>query len=166
MPLNNYVPAFFWRDWNLCPVLISHIHIDGMDGVASINSLRPSGANMQQQTKPPLAPIRCHAIIWTNADILSIGPVNFSEILMEIKIFHSNKWVWKCRLRNGGHFVSSSICLCSSHNYVYLSDQGDTTSTGPCDTIKYESYHICVYTMCTPYKVKRHRYLMYMCMQC
>ena len=24
--------------------------------------------------------------------------------------FHTRKWIWKCRLQNGGHFVSASIC--------------------------------------------------------
>ena len=58
-----------------------------------------------------LSPDRRQAIIWTNAGILLIGPLgtNFSEILIEI-LFHSRKCVWKCRLRNGGHFVSASMC--------------------------------------------------------
>ena len=58
-----------------------------------------------------LSPVRRQDIIWTNAGILSIGPLgtNFSEILMEIKYFHSSKCILKCRLRHGGHFVSVSI---------------------------------------------------------
>ena len=36
-----------------------------------------------------LSPVRCQAIIWANADILSIWPlgINFTGILMEIKTF-------------------------------------------------------------------------------
>ena len=30
---------------------------------------------------------------------------------LEFKSFHSRKCTWKCRLRNGGHFVSASVCL-------------------------------------------------------
>ena len=54
------------------------------------------------------SPERRQAIIWTNAGILIIGPLgtNFSEILIEIH-FHSRKCVWKCRLENGGHFISA-----------------------------------------------------------
>ena len=50
-----------------------------------------------------LSPDRRQTIIWTNAGILLIGPswTNFSDILIE---------VWKCRLRNGNHFVSASMC--------------------------------------------------------
>ena len=59
-----------------------------------------------------LSPGRRQAIIWTNAGILLIGPIgtDFSEILTEIYIFHSRKCTWKCRLRNGVHFVSASMC--------------------------------------------------------
>ena len=59
-----------------------------------------------------LSPDRRQAIIWTNAGILLIGPLetNFSEILIEILTFHSRKCGWKCCLRNGGHLVSASMC--------------------------------------------------------
>ena len=60
-----------------------------------------------------LSPGRRQAIIWTNAGILLIGPLgtNFTEILIEIfKHFHSRKYIWKCRLENGGHLVSASMC--------------------------------------------------------
>ena len=57
-------------------------------------------------------PIRRKAIIWTNAGILLIQSLwtKFSEILIEINIFSSRKWVRKCRPRNVGHFVSASLC--------------------------------------------------------
>ena len=69
-----------------------------------------------------LSPGQCQAIIWTNAGILSNRPsgTNFSEILIEIHTFSfKNICIWKCRLENGSHFVSSSMyqcdCLCSHH---------------------------------------------------
>ena len=36
-----------------------------------------------------------------------MGPLgtHLSEILIEILTFYPRKCVWKCRLRNGGHFV-------------------------------------------------------------
>ena len=54
-----------------------------------------------------LPPGRLQAIIWTNADILSIRTQGtyFNEILFEIQIFSFKKMRLKCRLRNGGHFV-------------------------------------------------------------
>ena len=59
-----------------------------------------------------LLPGRHQAIIWTNAAILLIGPLgtNFSEILSKSIHFHSRKWIWKCRLENGGHLVPASMC--------------------------------------------------------
>ena len=59
-----------------------------------------------------LSPDRRQAIIWTNAGILLIGTsgTNFNEILFKIHTFHSRISIWKCRLKNGVHFVSASIC--------------------------------------------------------
>ena len=59
-----------------------------------------------------LSPGRRQAIIWTNAGILLIGPLgtNFSEILIEIWNLLARKCIRKCRLENGGHFVSASMC--------------------------------------------------------
>ena len=55
-----------------------------------------------------------HAIIWTNARILLIGPLgtNLSEILIELHafLFKKKKNISKCHLENGGHFVSASMC--------------------------------------------------------
>ena len=44
-----------------------------------------------------LSPCRRQAIIWTNVEILLIGPLgtNFSEILIEIHTFSFNKMHWK-----------------------------------------------------------------------
>ena len=59
-----------------------------------------------------LSPGRRQAIFWTNVGILLIGPVetNFNEILMESLTFSFKKMCLKYRLRNGGHFVSASMC--------------------------------------------------------
>ena len=54
-----------------------------------------------------LSSIRHQAIISTNADLLSIGPMgtNFSDILIKIHNFSLKKCTWKFRLRNADHFV-------------------------------------------------------------
>ena len=60
-----------------------------------------------------LSPGRRQAIIWTNAEILLIEPLgtNFNEILIEIHmISFKKKFIWKCRLENGGPLVSASMC--------------------------------------------------------
>ena len=51
-----------------------------------------------------LAPVRRQAITWTNADLLSIGPLgtNFSEILIEIHIFSVKKMRLKMSPGGGG----------------------------------------------------------------
>ena len=55
---------------------------------------------------------RRQAIIWTNARILLICALGtyFNEILIEMDTFHSRKSIWKCRLENGGPFVSAPMC--------------------------------------------------------
>ena len=59
-----------------------------------------------------LSPGRRQAIIWTIAGILLIGPLgtNFSEILIGIQTFSFKKMHLECRLRNGVHLVSASMC--------------------------------------------------------
>ena len=37
------------------------------------------------------------------------------------KHFHSRKCVWTCRQRNGGHFVSASMCLVESLQLIWSS---------------------------------------------
>ena len=58
-----------------------------------------------------LSPERHQAIIWTNAGMLIIGPLrsNFSEISIVVRTFSFKKMHFKCRLRNGVHFVSVSM---------------------------------------------------------
>ena len=60
-----------------------------------------------------LSPDRRQAIIWTNAEILFIGPLgtNFNEILIEIHTFLFKKMHLKISSgKNGGHFVLASMC--------------------------------------------------------
>ena len=42
-----------------------------------------------------------------------LGPYkqNSVKFLSKFRHFHSRKCIWKCRLRNGSHFVSASMCL-------------------------------------------------------
>ena len=60
-----------------------------------------------------LSPGQRQAIIWTNAGILLLAPLgtNFSEILIKIYTFSVMKIHLKCRLWNGGHFISAPMCL-------------------------------------------------------
>ena len=59
-----------------------------------------------------LSPGRRQAIIWTCAGILLTVPrgANFNETLIIIHIFYSRTYILKCRLENGGHFVSALMC--------------------------------------------------------
>ena len=66
-----------------------------------------------------LSPDRRQAIIWTNAIILLIRTLGtkFIQILSEMNTFYPRKFIWKCRLRKSGNFVSVSrywVCQGSS----------------------------------------------------
>ena len=97
-------------------------------GIWSLNSLRPGNAYICVSklasiiSDNGLLPGRCLAIIWTNAGILLIGHLgtNFSENLIGIQTFSLKKCPWKCRLLNGVHFVSTSMCS-SAHYQVIIS---------------------------------------------
>ena len=75
---------------------VTHICVNKLTIIGSDNSLSPD---------------RCQAIIWTNAGILLIRPLetNFSEIIIGIQTF-KRKCTWKCRLRNGVH-LSRPQCV-------------------------------------------------------
>ena len=77
---------------------VTHICVSKLTNIGSDNVLSPG---------------RCQAIIFTNAGIVLIGPIriNFNEMLIKFMHFHSQKCIWKCRLENGGHFVSASMCF-------------------------------------------------------
>ena len=59
-----------------------------------------------------LSPGRRQTIIWTNAGILLIGSLEQTSMKFESKFinFHLRKCISKCRLENGGHLVSASMC--------------------------------------------------------
>ena len=63
-----------------------------------------------------LSPIRHQAIILTKAELLSTGIMvtNFSEYWIKLH-FCSRKFVWKGRLRNGGHFLLGGWVKSSIH---------------------------------------------------
>ena len=105
----NFFLRFLWEPWfrDLCLHLhmgdkkllthwgrMTHICVGKLTIIGSDNGLSPG---------------RRQAIIWTNAEILLIRPLrtNFSEILIEFHIFSIKK---RCRLWNGVHFVSASMC--------------------------------------------------------
>ena len=76
-----------------------------------------------------LPPGRCQAIIWTNAGILSIGPlgINFSEILMENEIFSIKKM--RLKMSSAKSILSRPQCvkmiiLCGS-KHIITSDSHD-----------------------------------------
>ena len=57
-----------------------------------------------------LSPGRCQPIVWTNAEILLIGPYEQISVLIEIQTFHWRKSICNCRMRIAGHCVSASMC--------------------------------------------------------
>ena len=61
--------------------------------------------------------VRRQAKIWNNTLLLSIRNKS-SEILIQMKIFSLKEMSLKCRLQNGCHFHSTSICLCLGWRYV------------------------------------------------
>ena len=65
-------------------------HINKLTNIGSDNGLPPN---------------QCQAIIWTSDGMWLIGNLGmeFSEIMLQ-------KCIWKCHLRNGDSFVSTSMC--------------------------------------------------------
>ena len=58
-----------------------------------------------------LSPDRREAIIWINAGILFIWPLEtqFNDIFIKYNYVHSRKCVWKCRLQSFVYFISASM---------------------------------------------------------
>ena len=72
---------------------------------ASVNLVSIASGNV-------LSPVQRQAVIYTNTDSLSIGPLGtaFSEIRIKIPNFSfTKKCIWKCCLRNGGHFIQGEM---------------------------------------------------------
>ena len=87
-----YVTCCPWTHWGR----VTHICVSKLTIIGSDNGLSPG---------------RRQAIIWTNAGILSIGPLgtNFSEILIEILTFSFKKMHLKMSSGKWRPFVSASI---------------------------------------------------------
>ena len=81
-----------------------------------------------------LLPSRHQAIIWTNVGILLIWPLgaNFSEILIEIHIFHSWKCIWYCCLKFWPFYLDLNVLTESQHwsGYWLWFERGDKPFPG------------------------------------
>ena len=98
----------------ICPLRIWDFEFKVIDKSAP-HVLMPRNVHMCQYiiaSDNGLSPGRRQVIIWTIAGILLNRPsgVNFNENLVEIHVFSFNKIHSKCRLQNGSHFVSASMC--------------------------------------------------------
>ena len=92
----------------------THIH----NGLYIVNSLRPSDAYMRQYNIPTLLQIMTCRLF--GAKPLSEPTLPYCQLIPTEHIsmkfyskftsFHSRRCTGKCRLRNGGHFVSASMC--------------------------------------------------------
>ena len=81
-----------------------------------------------------LSPEQHQAIIWINAGILLITPLGaiFIEIVTDIYTFSfkNRKDVSKCRLENGGHLVSATMCLVAAlFPYDYMPDEDEVVQS-------------------------------------
>ena len=57
------------------------------------------------------------AITWTDAGLLVIGALRTgTKFQSKCDSYLSRKGIWKCRLQNGDHFVSASICFNQSRS--------------------------------------------------
>ena len=98
---------------------VEHVHDSHTQGLQDlINSSSPSAEYMYASVNwigvssgNGMSPVRHQAITWTNANLLSIGPLgtNFCEIRIKMQNFHLRKCIWRCCLRNGGHFVQGEM---------------------------------------------------------
>ena len=97
-----------------------------------------------------LSPVFCtKSVIWTNAGILFIGPVEKQSVKTESKYnnFHIGKLLWKYRLWNGVHFVCchwlNKCWLLISEHLWHLSENNLTVSVqanAPYNELIFEYY--------------------------
>ena len=78
-----------------------------------VNSLRPSDAYMRQQTRPSL--VQIFGAKPLSEPMMTYCQLNHKEHIsmkyyLKFRSFHSRNCIWNCRLWNGGHFVSVSMC--------------------------------------------------------
>ena len=68
---------------------------------ALTSSLKPSDSYIHWQPRPSLFQIMAHRLF---------GAKPLSELMLSFCQLELKKCIWKCRLRNGGHVVSASMC--------------------------------------------------------
>ena len=63
-------------------------------------------------TNNGVSPVRRQTITWSSAGMLVIEPLgtHVNEIWIQIQQVSFNKWIWKCHLRNYGHFRATTMC--------------------------------------------------------
>ena len=112
-----------------------------------------------------LSPGRHQAIIWTNAGILSIGPlaINFSEILIEIQIFSFKQMYLKLSsakwrpLRLGLNVLSHiELTICSQTITDMASCRGIQPFVDICVQLFFRMAAILVYIECVAMQRKKH----------
>ena len=83
-----------------------------------INSLRPRDAYMRHQSRPSLVQIMACRLCGTKPlsepmlDYCKLDPWEHISVKFWSKYnnFHWRKCIWRCRLEDGGHLVSASMC--------------------------------------------------------
>ena len=109
----NTIKAFLYDPWKNKQCFIWKC-MEFPSWFIQINSLRSGGAMAKSiiiGSDNSLSPVRCQAIIRSNADILLDHKGHFSmEFYLEFKSSHSRRCIWKCGLQNVRHFDLASIC--------------------------------------------------------
>ena len=116
----------------MCPV--QWFSCNGMCNMFDFTSSPPSDAYVRQWIRSALVQIMACRLI--GAKPLSQPMLGYCQLdpkeqtsvkfLSKYKIFHSQKCIWKHRLRNGGHFDQGEM---SQHSvYAFLKDQHYATS--------------------------------------
>ena len=117
-------------------MIIMSIDIDDVMTWQSFLRTGPLWGNLTSMVSPPLnssPPSATYMRRWTESSLIQImaccldGTKPLSEPMLtycqsdpkehismkfylKLKYFHSRKCIWACHLRNGGHFVSASMC--------------------------------------------------------
>ena len=84
-----------------------------LQGLDYVKRYRDSNHNNEKfDSHYGLLSFRRQAIIGTNDSLLSIRHLKQTLVKFQSKLifFHWRKYIWKCRLQNGGHFVSVVVC--------------------------------------------------------
>ena len=90
--------------------------------IRKLTHLSPSAAYMRQSTRSALVQIMACRVV--GAKPLSEPMLNYCQLASreqtsvkfesKYKIFHTRKCIWKCRPRNGGHFVQGGGVKCAN----------------------------------------------------